>query len=289
MFFIPLFDDNPTGRWPLVTWALIALCVVIFLAQVAMPERQQLALWLSYGAIPALVTGSATLPPELSTLPPFATLVSSVFLHGGWMHLGGNMLFLWIYGDNVEDRMGHFRFMVFYLICGVAASLTHVLISPDDTSPLIGASGAIAGVMAAYLLMFPRAKVRVLMIIIIFIRWIYLPAFVVLGTWLLIQVFAAPSSLSQQGGVAYFAHLGGFVAGLVLTPIFKKSGTPLLPKQEKPPEWEIAPVPARQVKSEFVERYQRKPKISKTRPLVPNVKRNPKNPPPKKPWGKDDQ
>ena len=282
MFFIPLFDDNPTGRWPLVTWMLMAICIAMFLYQVAMPERQQLALWLSYGAIPALVTGQVALPPELASLPPFATLVSSVFLHGGWFHLAGNMLFLWIYGDNVEDRMGSFRFLTFYLICGVAASLTHVLISPDDTSPLIGASGAIAGVMAAYLLMFPRAKVRVLMIIIIFIRWIYLPAFVVLGTWLLVQVFAAPSSLGQQGGTAYFAHLGGFVAGLALTPLFKKSGTPLLPKPETPPHWEIEPVPARQVKSEFIQRYQRQ-----RCPMVPNVKRQ--RPPAKRknPWERD--
>ena len=116
MFFIPLFDDNPTGRWPLVTWMLMAICIAIFLYQVAMPERQQLALWLSYGAIPALVTGQVALPPELASLPPFATLVSSVFLHGGWFHLAGNMLFLWIYGDNVEDRMGSFRFLTFYLI-----------------------------------------------------------------------------------------------------------------------------------------------------------------------------
>lgn len=282
MFFIPLFDDNPSGRWPFVTWALMAICIVIFLYQVSLPERQQLALWLSYGAIPALVTGDVALPSELATLPPIATLISSVFLHGGWFHLAGNMLFLWIYGDNVEDRMGHFRFLAFYLICGVAASLAHVLISPGDTSPLIGASGAIAGVMAAYLLMFPRAKVRVLMIIIIFIRWIYLPAFVVLGTWLLVQVFAAPSSLGQQGGTAYFAHLGGFIAGLVLTPFFKKQGTPLLPKAETPPHWEVEPVPARQVKSEFIARYQRKQRV-----LVPNVKRQA---PPKKsknPWEKD--
>lgn len=282
MFFIPLFDDNPTGRWPLVTWMLMAICIAIFLYQVTIPERQQLALWLSYGAIPALVTGQVALPPELASLPPFATLISSVFLHGGWFHLAGNMLFLWIYGDNVEDRMGSFRFLAFYLICGVAASLSHVLISPDDTSPLIGASGAIAGVMAAYLLMFPRAKVRVLMIIIIFIRWIYLPAFVVLGTWLLVQVFAAPSSLGQEGGTAYFAHLGGFFAGLALTPLFKKSGTPLLPKPETPPHWEIEPVPARQVKSEFIQRYQRQ-----RRPIVPNVKRQSPTAKRNNPWERD--
>jgi len=191
------------------------------------------------------------------------------FLHGGWLHIAGNMLFLWIFGDNVEDRMGTIRFIIFYLICGAAASLSHVLISPNSTAPLIGASGAIAGVMAAYLLMFPRAKVRVIMVILIFIRWVHLPAFVVLISWLLLQIFAAPSSLSAEGGTAYFAHLGGFIAGLVLTPIFRKAGTPIWPKAETPPSWQIKPVPARQVKTEFIERYRRKKRV-----MVPDVKRN---------------
>ena len=260
MFFIPLFDDNPTGRWPIVTWMIIACCILIFFYQISLPEIQSLAFILQYATIPAVVTGQAVLPVEYSGLPPTTTLISSVFLHGGWMHIAGNMLFLWIYGDNVEERMGHFKFLAFYLICGIVASISHVLISPDDTSPLIGASGAIAGVMGAYLLMFPRAKIRVLVIILVFIRWIYLPAFVVLGSWLLLQIFAAPSSLSAEGGVAFFAHLGGFIAGLALTPLFKKS--------ETPPEWIVEPVSSRQVKSEFVERYRRKRRIH-----VPDVKR----------------
>jgi len=269
MFFLPLFDDNPTGRWPLVTWALMAACIAVFFIQVSMTELQQIALWFEYGAVPAVIMGSASLPPSLEGLPPALTLISYVFLHGGWLHIAGNMLFLWIFGDNVEDRMGTIRFIIFYLICGAAASLSHVLISPNSTAPLIGASGAIAGVMAAYLLMFPRAKVRVIMVILIFIRWVHLPAFVVLISWLLLQIFAAPSSLSAEGGTAYFAHLGGFIAGLVLTPIFRKAGTPIWPKAETPPSWQIEPVPARQVKTEFIERYRRKKRV-----MVPDVKRN---------------
>ena len=281
MFFIPLFDDNPTGRWPIVTWMIIACCILIFFYQISLPEIQSLAFILQYATIPAVVTGQAVLPVEYSGLPPSATLISSVFLHGGWMHIAGNMLFLWIYGDNVEERMGHFKFLAFYLICGIVASISHVLISPNDTSPLIGASGAIAGVMGAYLLMFPRAKIRVLVIILVFIRWIYLPAFVVLGSWLLLQIFAAPSSLSAEGGVAYFAHLGGFIAGLALTPLFKKSDTVLLPKSETPPDWVVEPVSSHQVKSEFVERYRRQRRIH-----VPNVKRPPpaSEDKPKNPW-----
>jgi len=136
------------------------------------------------------------------------------------------------------------------------------------------------------LLMFPRAKVRVIMVILIFIRWVHLPAFVVLISWLLLQIFAAPSSLSVEGGTAYFAHLGGFIAGLVLTPIFRKAGTPLWPKAETPPSWEIEPVPARQVKTEFIERYRRKKRV-----MVPDVKRNTpsqdKSNNPNNPWQRD--
>ena len=283
MFFLPLFDDNPTGRWPIITWAIIAACILVFFYQVSLTDRQEIAFLYGYGAVPALIMGSIALPTSLEALPPKLTLLSSVFLHGGWFHIAGNMLFLWIFGDNVEDRMGILRFTIFYLLCGVAASMSHVLVSPEDTAPLIGASGAIAGVMAAYLLMFPHAKVRVIMVILIFIRWIHLPAFVVLISWLMLQVFAAPSSLSAEGGTAYFAHLGGFIAGLILTPFFRKSGTPLLPKSQTPASWAIEPVPARQVKTEFVQRYRRQ-----KRPLVPEVKRDqPNDDNPNNPWHRD--
>ncbi|XDZ64642.1 rhomboid family intramembrane serine protease [Alphaproteobacteria bacterium LSUCC0684] len=281
MFFLPLFDDNPTSRPPLVTWMIMALCILIFLIQATQPERGQYEILLRYATIPAIVTGEAFLPDALRSIPSWATLVSSTFLHGGWMHLGGNMLYLWIFADNVEDRMGPVRFLLFYLICGVAASLAHVMVDPASTTPLVGASGAIAGVLAAYLLMFPRAKVRVIMVILIFIRWIYIPAFVVLGVWVLLQFVAAPSSLAGDGGgTAYFAHIGGFLAGLVLTPFFKKKGVVLLPKQDEPPHWDISPAPARQVRDEFRKRYSyRRPGRSD----IPSISR--KNSRRKGPWG----
>lgn len=256
MFFLPLFDDNPTSRPPLVSWMILALCILIFLIQATQPDRSQYEILLRFATIPAVVTGEAQLPQALQSIPSWSTLISSTFLHGGWMHLGGNMLYLWIFADNVEDRMGPFKFLLFYLICGMAASLAHVLIDPASTTPLVGASGAIAGVLAAYLLMFPRAKVRVIMVILIFIRWIHIPAFVVLGVWILLQIVAAPSSLAGDGGgTAYFAHIGGFIAGLVLTPFFRRRGVVLLPKQEEPPQWDISPVSGRQVRDEFKSRY----------------------------------
>jgi len=281
MFFLPLFDDNPTSRPPLVSWIILALCILIFLIQATQPDRGQYEILLRYATIPALVTGEADLPEDLRSIPSWATLVSSTFLHGGWMHLGGNMLYLWIFADNVEDRMGSVRFLIFYLICGMAASLAHVLINPDSTTPLVGASGAIAGVLAAYLLMFPRAKVRVIMVILIFIRWIHIPAFVVLGVWILLQFVAAPSSLAGDGGgTAYFAHIGGFLAGLVLTPFFRRKGVVLLPKQEEPPQWDISPVPGRQVKDEFKARYRyRRP----GRTDIPSIQRDDTRG--KGPWG----
>jgi len=281
MFFLPLFDDNPTIRPPLVTWMIMALCILIFLIQATQPDRGQYEILLRYATIPAIVTGEASLPVALQSIPSWATLISSTFLHGGWMHLGGNMLYLWIFADNVEDRMGPVKFLLFYLICGAAASLAHVMIDPGSTTPLVGASGAIAGVLAAYLLMFPRAKVRVIMVILIFIRWIYLPAFVVLGAWVLLQFVAAPSSLGGDGGgTAYFAHIGGFLAGLVLAPFFRRRGVPLLPKQDDPPQWDISPVSGRQIRDEFAARYRyRRP----TRTDIPSIRR--KDDRRKGPWG----
>ncbi|NDA08755.1 MAG: rhomboid family intramembrane serine protease, partial [Alphaproteobacteria bacterium] len=130
---------------------ILALCILIFLIQATQPDRSQYEILLRFATIPAVVTGEAQLPQALQSIPSWSTLISSTFLHGGWMHLGGNMLYLWIFADNVEDRMGPFKFLLFYLICGMAASLAHVLIDPASTTPLVGASGAIAGVLAAYL------------------------------------------------------------------------------------------------------------------------------------------
>lgn len=275
MFFLPLFDDNPPGRPPIINWLLILACVLVFLYQASLPLRQQYGFIFHYGAIPLLISNG-----EAS-----ASLITSMFLHGGWMHLGGNMLYLWIFGDNIEDKMGSFRFILFYLLCGVVATLTHIAIGPSSEVPLVGASGAIAGVLAAYLLLFPRAKVRVLIVILIFLRWIYMPAFVVLGGWLLLQFIAAPASLAADSGTAYFAHIGGFVAGLVLTPFFKKRDVPIFPPAPEPAQADqaIEPVPTRQVRNEFVERY----RYRRRGTSIPNVRRQKPDDPPQRrgPWG----
>jgi membrane associated rhomboid family serine protease len=174
-----------------------------------------------YGAIPAVVFGHAQLPPELLSMPAYGTLISSMFLHGGWMHLIGNMLYLWIFGNNIEDVMGHGKFIVFYMICGVLAALSHALLDPQSTIPMVGASGAISGILGAYLLLYPHARVLVLVPFGL-IGTFNVPAAMVLGLWFLMQLFSGGMSLGNQGGgVAFFAHIGGFLAGMALIGFFK--------------------------------------------------------------------
>ncbi len=291
MFFLPLFDDNPTGRVPIVTWILMAICIAVFLFQLGLDERGERLFIFSYGAVPALITGSELRPPALAGLPDYATVVTSVFLHGGILHLGGNMLYLWIFGDNVEDSMGPVKFMVFYLACGITATMAHVAIAPDSVTPLVGASGAIAGVLAAYLMLYPHAHVRVLVIILIFIRFASFPALAVLAAWLIIQFLSAPSAFSgsEGGGVAYFAHLGGFAAGLVLTPFFKRRDQKIFPPKQDTENQPLSHssiniMTRHQIKNEFVDRYRhRKPTIkpSSSRRDLPEVKKPSR---PKGPW-----
>lgn len=228
MFFLPLFDENPSHRPPIITWLFMAVCILVFIYQSGLGARDATLFVMSYGAIPALVTGDAIRPLAYAPIANEATLITSMFMHGGWLHLGGNMLYLWIFGDNIEDSFGHLKFILFYILCGVAATLTHIAIAPTSGVPLVGASGAIAGVLAAYLLLYPHARIRVIMLIFIFIRWVSFPAMAVLAAWLIIQFLSAPASLinSGGGGVAYFAHIGGFAAGLILTPLFKRKGQP---------------------------------------------------------------
>ena len=218
---IPLRDDNPTSITPFVTYAFIAACVLVFLWQMSLGEKGFEAAVLALGVIPAILLGDARLPPELYLVPPVATVFSSMFLHGGFMHLAGNMLYLWIFGNNIEDSMGHVRFVIFYLLCGVAAVLAQAWPNPDSTIPMIGASGAISGVLGAYLLLFPRAHVLVLIPLGMFTRLIHLPAMFVLGFWFVLQLINTALSDAGQGGVAWGAHIGGFVAGMVLIPLFK--------------------------------------------------------------------
>jgi membrane associated rhomboid family serine protease len=221
---IPLHDDNPTRDFPVVTVALIVLCSAVFLWQLGQPQGDLAVL--RYGVIPAVLLGPAALAPELEPLPSALTLVTSMFLHGGWMHLIGNMLFLWVFGNNVEDAMGHVRFVAFYLLAGIAAALSHAALLPASTVPMIGASGAIAGTLGAYLLLHPRSRVLVLVWLGIFVTTMRLPAMVVIGVWALLQVVSA--ALGAGGGIAWWAHVGGFVAGLVLLPLLRRRGTVLL-------------------------------------------------------------
>lgn len=213
----PIRDHNPSGRTPYVTYALIALNVAVFLGYWTLfaDERALARFFDDWAMIPARVTQAGD----------FAGLVTSMFLHGGLLHLAGNMLFLWIFGDNLEDRMGHLPFLAFYLATGIAAGLTHVLGGPMSQVPTVGASGAIAGVMGGYLLLFPRARVDILLIFIIFFRIITIPAALMLALWFTFQVLAGLGSDPDGGGVAYWAHAGGFVAGVVLTlPLFLRLG-----------------------------------------------------------------
>ncbi|WP_103258098.1 rhomboid family intramembrane serine protease [Tabrizicola aquatica] len=212
----PIRDHNPSGRTPYVTIALIALNVLIFLWYfLTMSEYQIGEFFWNWGLIPARFLSGDGLE----------TIVTSMFLHAGWLHLIGNMLFLWIYGDNLEEQMGHLGFLLFYLAAGVAAALAQVLPDPGSIIPMVGASGAIAGVMGGYLLLFPRAKVDVLFIFVIFFRIFAIPAWIVLGIWFGLQIFSGLNTPSESGGVAYWAHAGGFIAGLALTlPVWLRRG-----------------------------------------------------------------
>ncbi|SDI56153.1 rhomboid family intramembrane serine protease [Lutimaribacter saemankumensis] len=213
----PIRDHNPSNRTPFVTYALMAINIAIFLSYFpVMTDGRQLAAFFGTWAM---------IPAEVTNGQGWHTVVTSMFLHGGWMHLIGNMLFLWIFGDNMEDEMGHLGFLAFYLASGIGAALAHVAASPYSPVPTVGASGAIAGVMGGYLLLFPRARVDVLVIIVFFIRIFPIPAWVMLGLWFGLQLFNGVGADLNGGGVAYWAHAGGFVIGLVLTlPLFLRLG-----------------------------------------------------------------
>ncbi|WHZ24258.1 MAG: rhomboid family serine protease [Nitrospira sp.] len=217
---LPLNDDNPTESAPVVTITFIAACCLVFLYQSALPPGPGEAFVYQYGAIPAVVFGRAVLPPEVMAIPAVSTVLTSMFLHGSWMHLIGNMLYLWIFGNNIEDVMGHAKFVVFYVLCGVLAALSHAWTDPTSTVPMVGASGAISGVLGAYLLLFPHARVLLLAPM---VGMVTVPAGIVLGFWFVMQLLSGGASLgSQGGGVAFFAHIGGFIAGMGLIGFFKR-------------------------------------------------------------------
>ena len=217
----PLRDTIPSRRPPLVMWLLVLLNALVFAHELRLPERGIELFFERYGVVPArLRLDWAAL---LAAPDAYLGLVTSMFLHGGWLHVLGNLWVLWIFGDNVEDRMGHGRFLVFYLLCGVLAGAVHVYFNPQSAVPTIGASGAIAGVMGAYFVLFPRAKVITLIPILFYPLFVELPAFVFLGVWFAAQLLSGTASMvapDEAGGIAFLAHVGGFVAGLLLHVLF---------------------------------------------------------------------
>jgi len=221
---IPLRDNNPRHSFPWITVALIVVNTAIFFYEAFASEVQREALFASYALIPVRTTAffSGQPVPASEALFPFFT---SMFLHGGWMHLIGNMWFLWIFGDNVEDRTGRLGYVLLYLASGLAGSVGHVLFSANSALPTVGASGAISGVMGAYLITFPRARILTLVPIVIFLTTIEIPAFIILLYWLLLQFLSGAASLGAdagQGGVAWFAHVGGFAAGIPLMLVLRR-------------------------------------------------------------------
>jgi membrane associated rhomboid family serine protease len=220
---IPLYDDNPRLTFPFVTLMLIVANLIVFVHELSLGRHQTEAFMMMYGMVPAhlghaLQTGSGL---GLALQPLF----TSMFIHSGWLHIIGNMWFLWIFGDNVEDSLGHFGYLIFYLACGFAGGITHIIANWGSNLPAVGASGAIAGVMGAYIILFPRARVLTLIILVVFFFTVRLPAVVVIGVWFAIQFFSGIGSLgmTQAGGVAFWAHIGGFIFGAIIGLIAKAS------------------------------------------------------------------
>jgi membrane associated rhomboid family serine protease len=218
---IPLKDDNPTRRMPLINLMLIMANLVLFGYQYFYLPQGPAYLINMLGFIPSEMFRLTGTPP-LNPIPGPLTLVTSIFIHGGWLHLLGNMLYLFVFGDNVEDRLGHGRYLIFYIASGICAGLVHGILFSQSSVPCVGASGAIAGVLAAYMFFYPKAKVSTLFIIFVFFRIVRLPAIVVLGLWIVLQIVSGMTELSAQaGGVAWFAHIGGFAAGAILALVLK--------------------------------------------------------------------
>tara|TARA_B100001250_G_scaffold153784_1_gene132171 strand:- start:959 stop:1648 length:690 start_codon:yes stop_codon:yes gene_type:complete len=213
---IPLKDDNPTSTKPTVTYFLIILCVLVFFMEISSQSYKSGELFYSYGLIPSVLMGHNQLPLDLYALPAYLTIFSSMFMHGGFMHLIGNMLYMWIFADNIEDNLGHTKFLIFYFLAGIGAAMTQVLMDTHSQVPMVGASGAIGGVLGAYLINHPNARVLVLIPFGFFSQLLKIRALYVLGFWFILQF------ISSGGGVAYAAHIGGFVSGMILILFFNK-------------------------------------------------------------------
>jgi membrane associated rhomboid family serine protease len=231
---IPLHDDNPTTTKPYVTVGILITCLLVYVWQhlfLSRPDAEDAAY--IFGLVPALLTEAKDLGPGIEVIPPWATIFTSMFMHGGFWHLAGNMLYLWIFGNNIEDAMGHARFFVFYLLCGVAAVIAQVLPNPSSEIPMVGASGAISGVLGAYMLLFPRARVLLgVPLGFLIVQLGRFPAILVLAAWFVMQLVmgamnAARDPDATQGGIAFGAHIGGFIAGMALVAFFKHRHVPL--------------------------------------------------------------
>jgi membrane associated rhomboid family serine protease len=209
------YGDSPTRHiTPLITWLLILVNVAVFFYELSLSQGELERFFDAWGVVPFNLS--------------LVSLVTSQFLHGGWLHLLGNMLFLWVFGDNVEDAMGHLRYLAFYLLCGIIAALTHIFFNLGDRTPAVGASGAIAGVMGAYLILHPSAWVRVFVPVFLIFGFIQVPALVLIGLWFVTQLFSGISAIGDamggEAGIAFWAHIGGFIAGLILVFIFRRRG-----------------------------------------------------------------
>ena len=225
MLFFPFADENPTNNKPIVSWLIIFTCSSIFLNQIFDPAYITEQTFLSFGMIPAILFGYSELSESLKIIPPILSIFTSMFLHGGWMHIIGNMTYLYIFGDNIEERLGKLKFIIFYLVTGIFAALTQAIIDPTSTIPMIGASGAIAGILGGYLVLYPKANIKVLFWFIIFVKVMKIRAFIVLGGWIIIQFISFNGADLNSGGVAYAAHIGGFISGILLINIMKNKIT----------------------------------------------------------------
>ena len=217
---IPLHDKNPTEITPIFTVGLILINIAVFGFQISLGQEGQRFV-VEFGAIPWEITHFSNHPQSMH-ISPYISILSSMFLHGGLMHLGGNMLYLWIFGNNIEDAMGHLRFIIFYATCGLIAAFCHVFSSPDSVVPMIGASGAISGVLGGYLILYPGARVTTIILLGWFIRIADIPAVILLGFWFILQLISSLITKTEGGGVAWFAHIGGFIAGMILVGLFKR-------------------------------------------------------------------
>jgi len=228
---IPISDDNPAQRPAFVTWTLIAISVVAYLWELSLGGDMNAALY-ALGFMPAKFFAE---PGAEIAISPVLTIFNSMFLHGGFLHLAGNMLYLWIFGNNVEDALGHTRYLFFYLACGAAAALTMAYLDRAAQVPMVGASGAISGVLAAYVLLYPRARVTVIVPLGILLYPFAIAAGWVIGFWFLLQLVSAALADPGQPGTAWWAHVGGFAAGLFLTPILKRPSIPVLGQPRRGP------------------------------------------------------